>query len=377
MNRSYTVQIEAATLQRTVLSLIGETGGLVTSQTPNTVTASFATRPNLILTFLLLLIGILPGLLYFWFARGTSQLIAQFHPIDSGTALLHVTASGGRAKRAANRLMKTIPAAQVADEAPHAVTPISEQAAPVTAADGRAPKPAVAVPQPQAPQPSAALGGPACAICGGQLELDDRFCTSCGARVPTVPVRDREYEPPAPPQFVPCEGVQVPIAVTASTTTATSPANGEGSNPAESPTDAEGVTVMAEEDSDPEAGGEPCPDDGEATILEEEVEPRPILEALLDSESGEPHRFALFDLADNLTVGRDRAHCDVAVQDPRVSRAHFRISMGTSGPLIEDLGSSNGTYLNGQRVEGAAALSDGDRIEFGRSALMYHREDIG
>ena len=51
-----------------------------------------------------------------------------------------------------------------------------------------------------------------------------------------------------------------------------------------------------------------------------------------------------------MTVGRE-ASCDVTLRDSKVSREHFRISKHKEGFTVEDLGSRNGTFLNGQRIQ--------------------------
>src|SRR5512141_9717 len=54
----------------------------------------------------------------------------------------------------------------------------------------------------------------------------------------------------------------------------------------------------------------------------------------------------------------------LALADPRVSRAHASLEMREEGPFLRDLGSRNGTFLNGERVEGAP-LTDQDVIRVG------------
>jgi adenylate cyclase len=57
--------------------------------------------------------------------------------------------------------------------------------------------------------------------------------------------------------------------------------------------------------------------------------------------------------------------CDLAIQDPTVSRLHAELEIHDSGLRVRDLGSTNGTYVNGERV-GAALVSAGTRIAFGK-----------
>lgn len=65
------------------------------------------------------------------------------------------------------------------------------------------------------------------------------------------------------------------------------------------------------------------------------------------------------------TIGRHG--CDVVLADPEVSRRHARIRQLDAGPAVEDIGSSNGTFINGRRIQGITPLSAGDRVRFGRT----------
>lgn len=65
-----------------------------------------------------------------------------------------------------------------------------------------------------------------------------------------------------------------------------------------------------------------------------------------------------------LTIGRDPGN-DVVIDAPMVSRRHARLVLDGGRTRIEDLGSSNGTYVNGERVRGTAAVRPGDRIGLG------------
>ncbi len=77
-----------------------------------------------------------------------------------------------------------------------------------------------------------------------------------------------------------------------------------------------------------------------------------------------------------VTVGRGRG-CQLRLDDPAVSTEHFRVSAPAGkGPVIEDLGSTNGTLLNGRRIEGAVELSYGDRINAGSTILRFYIEEV-
>lgn len=73
------------------------------------------------------------------------------------------------------------------------------------------------------------------------------------------------------------------------------------------------------------------------------------------------------------TLGRS-ADCDVVVADERVSRRHARVVMMGDGHAVEDLASTNGTYLNGARVAVLTRLGHGDRIEVGNQVLRYEAD---
>jgi pSer/pThr/pTyr-binding forkhead associated (FHA) protein len=65
------------------------------------------------------------------------------------------------------------------------------------------------------------------------------------------------------------------------------------------------------------------------------------------------------------------------IADPAVSRRHAQISRQDDGYMIEDLNSTNGTFINAQRVVGAVPLTPGDLIELGTAVtLSYDTLDL-
>ncbi len=65
-----------------------------------------------------------------------------------------------------------------------------------------------------------------------------------------------------------------------------------------------------------------------------------------------------------ITLGRDPS-CQIALNDPRVSRHHAEIHQQGADYVLTDQGSSNGTSVNGQKIAGPCSLKPGDRISFG------------
>lgn len=75
---------------------------------------------------------------------------------------------------------------------------------------------------------------------------------------------------------------------------------------------------------------------------------------------------------EQFTVGRD-VNSDICLRDSSVSRRHANLYHQDQGFLIEDLGSTNGTYLNNQRIQ-KEALTNGDVLRLGHCVLMYLEE---
>jgi len=75
-----------------------------------------------------------------------------------------------------------------------------------------------------------------------------------------------------------------------------------------------------------------------------------------------------------MTIGRS-VECDLRLDDMCVSRRHCEIALGEAGWTLRDLGSGNGTQLNGQRIE-LSSLKDGDRIEVVSSVGLFVLEPL-
>ena len=77
--------------------------------------------------------------------------------------------------------------------------------------------------------------------------------------------------------------------------------------------------------------------------------------------------------SDRVVVGRSR-ECDVRLDDGNVSRRHFELGRTEdSGWAVVDLGSTNGTEVNGRRITRRTPLDDGDRIAIGGTELVFGR----
>ncbi len=74
---------------------------------------------------------------------------------------------------------------------------------------------------------------------------------------------------------------------------------------------------------------------------------------------------------DQIIIGRDSSS-GVAINDAEVSRKHARLEFQGGKYVLTDLGSTNGTFVNGQRVVGQAVLKSGDVVSLGEQiVLMY------
>ena len=95
------------------------------------------------------------------------------------------------------------------------------------------------------------------------------------------------------------------------------------------------------------------------------VSPRLEVVAAMGHEPG-----TTFDVGDGATFGRTGG-ADIRVDDPFASSAHARIFDRGGFMYVEDMGSTNGTYLNGRQLKTAERLSMGDTIRIGDSEYRY------
>lgn len=80
-----------------------------------------------------------------------------------------------------------------------------------------------------------------------------------------------------------------------------------------------------------------------------------------------------FDLPPGETVLGRSPECHVTIDDPLVSREHAKILVSGERAVLRDLGSRNGSKLNGRPVSGEIELHDGDRLRIGNQELVFSR----
>ena len=98
--------------------------------------------------------------------------------------------------------------------------------------------------------------------------------------------------------------------------------------------------------------------------LEGDFEPRLVVDHADGHEAG-----VAYDLMDPVTLGR--GDVEIKLGDPFASSRHAKITRQGRVVVVEDLGSTNGTYLNGEPLTGPQPLHDGDHIQIGDSQFTY------
>ena len=126
------------------------------------------------------------------------------------------------------------------------------------------------------------------------------------------------------------------------------PSRGKAEAPSVPPSDATSM-YAAVESMEPEPNG---------------FEPRLFVERAPGHESG-----TAYDLGQAVTLGR--GDVEIQIDDPFASTRHARISRHGHVLVIEDLGSTNGTYLNEEPLSGPQPLHPGDHIRIGDSEFSY------
>ena len=84
----------------------------------------------------------------------------------------------------------------------------------------------------------------------------------------------------------------------------------------------------------------------------------------------------LYELDRETLIGRE-VECTISLDSPHVSRYHAKLVVTDSGAVIEDLRSSNGTFVNGKRIQNKTRISIGDEIRFDEIAFRLTTVDAG
>ena len=126
--------------------------------------------------------------------------------------------------------------------------------------------------------------------------------------------------------------------------------------------DMAGSGRMPDEEEDAGAGKR---ERGAAMDLRSGVRPRLEVVAALGYEPG-----TVFELGDSATLGRSPT-ADVRIDDPYASSAHARIFPRGQFMYIEDMGSTNGTYLNGRQLRKPEQLRVADTVRIGDTEYRY------
>jgi hypothetical protein len=110
---------------------------------------------------------------------------------------------------------------------------------------------------------------------------------------------------------------------------------------------------------------EPAAADGGPAQIETPPASRLIAERVLGLEPGSAH-----DIGDGVLLGRGKA-ASIRLADRLASARHARVAPDGDGIILEDLGSTNGTFLNGVQLSAPAALQSGDHIRLGESEFVF------
>ena len=99
---------------------------------------------------------------------------------------------------------------------------------------------------------------------------------------------------------------------------------------------------------------------------------RPGRLVVLESPAGEPPAGRAFGLDVITSLGRDVNNA-IVIDDPFASTEHAILTFRGRTWYLEDLGSTNGSYINGHRIEGVAAMGFGDEVQIGQVRMRLER----
>ena len=96
-----------------------------------------------------------------------------------------------------------------------------------------------------------------------------------------------------------------------------------------------------------------------------EAAAKPVLTVLTGGMSGQ-----LFKVTKGVAVIGRAVNAEVKIEDDGISRTHARIRSETGKAWVEDMGSRNGTFVNGTKIAAPTELREGDKIQVGRSTVL-------
>lgn len=197
-----------------------------------------------------------------------------------------------------------------------------------------------------------------CPFCGAETRPGDNFCLQCGNRLSPAPSSPQQVQPVySEPTFPEQPNWSAPLH-----DQGTIPASPMPWSNASEPTVAEGS------DYEPTQRSEGLASVGQATLDRIENPGRLILR----SEDGEVVKEYVLEKPE-MTVGRLAGSDVLLPKDKLASRRHATIRYENGNYVVHDEGSSNGTFVNGQQLDGMGSrvLHDGDRLGIGEHELIY------
>jgi pSer/pThr/pTyr-binding forkhead associated (FHA) protein len=123
-------------------------------------------------------------------------------------------------------------------------------------------------------------------------------------------------------------------------------------------------SAMRDLSKDPSEPSSPAPGQGNGEVRGD-ARPRLEVVAALGYEPG-----SLFDVSRGASMGRSESS-NIPVEDPYASSAHARIFPRDGFMYIEDMGSTNGTFLNGRQLKRSQRLEPGDSVRIGDTEYRY------
>jgi hypothetical protein len=191
------------------------------------------------------------------------------------------------------------------------------------------------------------------------VRSSSRQLRTAQAPPPPPPPAPAPAPPPAEDLPVPAPATVAPAAVVATPPLMPPPLDG-----APTPQSTE-EPLFAAPTNVPAADERPGREDSRRIDLSANVEPRLVVETSSSLEEGR-----VIPLAEGMTIGRSEA-AELSLADQFVSHMHARILRRGAYHWVQDLGSTNGTFLNDRRIETDAQLKVHDALRIGQTTLRY------